>query len=228
MEHSRWAAAQRPRVPVGAPPRQGLAVGALICGIAGLAMCPVVGIVGLILGIVALARASNRPDEYGGKGFAIGGICTGGLSLLVIPLMIAILLPALSRAREMAKRVVCTANMQMIHTAMQNYAQQYGKPAADLDTLVAKGFITPQQLTCPSSNATPGSPQTSYVWVGALSANPRSDDVLLYERRENHQEGANVLFGDGHVQFVTPYSRVEELVRRTRERAASPAAAPDR
>ena len=34
----------------------------------------------MILGIVALVKANNRPNEYGGKGLAIGGIVTSGLS----------------------------------------------------------------------------------------------------------------------------------------------------
>ena len=38
----------------GRPVSQGLAIGALVCGIVGLIGCPPVGIVGLILGIVAV------------------------------------------------------------------------------------------------------------------------------------------------------------------------------
>src|SRR5262245_54230645 len=40
------------------PQSQGLAVAALVCGILGIFGCPLVGIVGLVMGIVALTRAN--------------------------------------------------------------------------------------------------------------------------------------------------------------------------
>jgi prepilin-type processing-associated H-X9-DG protein len=206
----------------GRPPRQGLAVAALICGIGGLVLCPLVGIVGLVMGIVALLRANRDPREYGGKGLAIGGICTGAISMLLFPLMIAILLPSLSRARELSKRLVCSANMAGINSAMQTYQMQFRSPPPDLQALLASGLTTPRQLVCPSSKATPSDSKDGYVLVTETGAKPRMDDVVIYEKRENHGgEGANVLFGDGHVEFVKPYTRVEELVKRTRERAAA-------
>ena len=59
---------------MGSPTRTGLAIGALVCGIIGLVGCAPVGLVGVILGIVALSKISADPREYGGKGYAIGGI----------------------------------------------------------------------------------------------------------------------------------------------------------
>ena len=94
------------------PARQGLAIGALVCGILGWVACPPIGAVGLVLGIVAIVKINKRPSEYKGMGMAVGGICTGGTSLLILPLLISILLPSLSRARELAKRTVCSANMR--------------------------------------------------------------------------------------------------------------------
>ena len=44
---------------------------------------PVIGIVAVALGIVALTQNRNMPQQVGGKGFAIAGIVTGGLSLLI-------------------------------------------------------------------------------------------------------------------------------------------------
>ncbi len=55
---------------------QGMAIAALVCGILGLGCLPV-GIVGIVLGIVALVRISREPRRYRGTGMAIGGICTG-------------------------------------------------------------------------------------------------------------------------------------------------------
>ena len=63
--------------------RNGLAVAALVLGILGLVlMCFPVGLVGLILGIVALVRANALP-AHKGRGLAIGGIVCSGVSLLL-------------------------------------------------------------------------------------------------------------------------------------------------
>jgi hypothetical protein len=49
-----------------------------ICGVA-----PVLfGIGAVITGFLARSRASSSPNEYGGAGLALGGIITGGLSIL--------------------------------------------------------------------------------------------------------------------------------------------------
>jgi len=42
----------------------------------------------------------------------------------------------------------------------------------------------------------------------------------VYEKDWHSGEGGNVLFVDGHVEFVKPYSRVEELVQATKTRIA--------
>lgn len=70
------------------PPSQALGVASMIVGILGLVfgvLCfgPIIGIVALVLGIVALTQNKKTPQYVGGKPFAIIGIVTGGLSLLI-------------------------------------------------------------------------------------------------------------------------------------------------
>ena len=60
----------------------------MIVGILGMlfgVLCfgPVIGIVALVLGIVALVQHKKTPQYVGGKPFAIIGIITGSLSLLI-------------------------------------------------------------------------------------------------------------------------------------------------
>ena len=43
----------------------------------------------------------------------------------IIALLVAILLPALSKARDQAKRVVCSTNLRTIHMMLQLYAQDH-------------------------------------------------------------------------------------------------------
>lgn len=70
------------------PPSQGLAIASMITGILGLlfgVLCfgPLIGIVSVILGIIALVQHKKTPHLVGGKSFAIVGIITGGLALLL-------------------------------------------------------------------------------------------------------------------------------------------------
>ncbi len=183
--------------------RAGLAIASLVLGIVGFCTVGVAGIVGVILGIVALVKASHEPQVDRGKGFAIAGIVTGAISLLmVLPLMIAILLPSLSRARELAKRSVCSANLRSVEISLQIYVEEHGQEPPNLSVLVDNGRIDPGTLNCPSID--PAISQTlPYIWIrGADCAD--ADNVVLYEPLQNHRgEGGNVLFCDGHVEFVS-------------------------
>lgn len=62
-----------------APPRpnDGLAVASMVCSLAGMVTCGLSGIVGLILGIVALSRLKRT--GAGGRGMAITGIAVGAV-----------------------------------------------------------------------------------------------------------------------------------------------------
>jgi len=87
--------------------RQGMAIASLVLGVLALPTLGCLGIgalIAIVLGIVALTRASREPHVYGGTGFAIGGIVAAALSLVVaIPIggiVAAIAIPSLLRARQ--------------------------------------------------------------------------------------------------------------------------------
>jgi competence protein ComGC len=235
----RWQGASSPAV------RQGLAIASMVLGILGLATSclPVLGLVALILGVVALVKASRRPGEYGGQGFAIAGVCLGGVSLLlcvvVLPMMIAIMLPSLSRARELAKRSVCAANLSGTGVALRMYAGQYnGQYPPDVDALVSSGVAQVSQFVCPSTtdhdaasmSYTPGQPlppkiqevlHSCYDYIPGQTPDSHPENVLMYEKRDCHQgEGGNVLFADHSARWLEPYSEVERLVEQTKARLA--------
>lgn len=62
-----------------------LAIISLVCGILSLVCCSwfVPGITAVILGVVARGKAKSSPAEYGGEGLALGGMITGGISVLL-------------------------------------------------------------------------------------------------------------------------------------------------
>jgi len=197
--------------PAGPQQGNGLAVTSLVVGILGFCILPIVGGIGaIVLGILGLNK--TKDPRVGGKGMAIAGIILGSLSMIMTPCMISILLPSLNRARETANRVKCASNMRQIGTALMIYGSANGgQYPPDLATLTANTPLTLNTLTCPSSNDTPaanagqlGVPgHLSYVYVPGLTTSASADAILLYEPLTNHtRDGINILFGDGHVEFL--------------------------
>jgi uncharacterized membrane protein len=60
----------------------------MICGIVALLICcawfisPILGLVGIVLGFIALGKISGDPARYRGKGMAMTGIVTGLLGMI--------------------------------------------------------------------------------------------------------------------------------------------------
>lgn len=105
--------------------KSGLAIASMIFGILAFVFAIVViGIVfapiGLILAIVALVKASRRPNEYGGKGFAIAGLVTSALVLLVLPMIAAIAIPNLLAAARAANEGSAISSIRTIAKAQGN------------------------------------------------------------------------------------------------------------
>ena len=101
--------------------RKGLAVASLVLGVVGL--CVVcLSPFAIVFGIIALVKASSRPEEYGGKGLAVAGLIVSVVSMAIWLMAIPILLPSLARARELAKRTTCAANMAGMGRGLLVYA----------------------------------------------------------------------------------------------------------
>ncbi len=152
-------------------------------------------------------------------GFEMG--TTG--SVAVIALLISILLPSLSRARELSKRTVSAANLRALGIACVIYMDERDGRMPDQDALIQEGFITDQlQLHSPIDER----PGRSYVFIPGASM--RSDDGMLivaYDRACLHEpqdcEGTNVLFTDGRVDYYK-FDRFVELIRETYAKLGKP------
>jgi hypothetical protein len=76
---------------MGMPPSSGLAIAALICGIAGVVLnglcCAALGIplaiAAAVMGGIQMSKCNAQPDQYGGKGMAMGGLICGIVGLLI-------------------------------------------------------------------------------------------------------------------------------------------------
>jgi prepilin-type processing-associated H-X9-DG protein len=141
-------------------------------------------------------------------------------------MLIAVLLPSLCAPRETANRVKCASNLRQIGLAITNYAKSHGGEYPPSLAVLVGQEISPEVLTCPSSNDVAASGTNtdeaiaeltaaesnapghkdclSYVYVGrGLNANTATDrTIVAYEPLDNHDgDGTNVLFGDGHIEF---------------------------
>lgn len=70
------ALAAAPAPPPGASQQQGLAVGALVCGLVCFVFPPL-SIVAIILGAIGMNQAERSPQTHGGKGMAVAGLVLG-------------------------------------------------------------------------------------------------------------------------------------------------------
>jgi prepilin-type processing-associated H-X9-DG protein len=195
----------------------GMAIWSLVLGILGLFSCGLSAIPGLILGIVGLTKINRSGGRLGGNGLAIAGICVSGVMLLMMPIYAGMLLPALNSAREKARRVQCQSNLKQLGLAMAIYANENGDhlPNAARWSDAARKFIASETVFyCPSDRTkTPAYAFNVHMSKGVFQGDP--DVVLLFESEggwnatgdsstifARHKQGCNVLFNDGHVEFI--------------------------
>ena len=218
-------------VPPPAKRRIGLAVSSMILGILGLVACAVFGLVGLILGIVALHNAQREPQQYGGKGMAIAGIITGGLGLVLVVVgfvfYFALAPPIWTRPGRLPKPTVDASNLRAIGQSCYVYANDNeGLFPLDLQMLIDGGMLAGNQLINPSSGNLEGACDYYFV-LGLTDADP-GDWIIAYSDPQFHNwEGANILYLDGRVEFVEEPRFTEEIDRFLAEFEEDRGAAPE-
>lgn len=170
------------------------------------------------------------PQKKGISTGAIIAIIAGVLVVLAIPvivLLVAILLPALSHARDAAQQVACANNMRVIGIALESYTlESRGVLPPSLELLVEGQFITPGGLVCPTLDADadevmhlPLKEQAAwaarhgnYIYVPVDRRGMYDPEaILLYDPPGNHRKGINILFGDRHTEFVSTARAMELL-----------------
>jgi prepilin-type processing-associated H-X9-DG protein len=137
------------------------------------------------------------------------------------PLAIAVLLPSLSRTRGHSPRVRCASNLRQIGQGVEMYANEHRWAfPPDFATLLLTEDLTSDVFIClatgderaqgattqaVAANLTAAAGHVSYVYTGqGLTLNSPPNAVVAYEPLSNHRDGMNVLFVDGHIQWLNP------------------------
>jgi len=105
-----------------APRTSSLAVWSFALGLLSLVCSIFTGVIGFILGVIALVKISGSDGKLKGSGFAIAGIIC---SFLFTAIGVGMMLPAVQQVRQAARRVTSMNNMRQLGLANLNYESAY-------------------------------------------------------------------------------------------------------
>lgn len=225
-----------PAGPAGIPAKtSGMAITSLVLGILGMVTCGITVLlsapVSLILGIVAMNRIGKSSGQLRGKGLALAGIIMSSLTFLLIPIFAAMLLPALSAAKQRAQTINCANNEKQLALAIRIYSSDntnHFPPATTWCDAIKTSVGSETVFKCPAANS---SSRCDYAFNAKLDGLDESNidpqTVMIFESdagwnasggresmiaRARHERGRVfiVAFADGRVQEV-PESRIATL-----------------
>lgn len=207
---------QPPQPPdVGSTPAQpatpGMAKASLVLGITSIIPCVgfITGLLAVIFGIIVVA------NRRGGRGLATAGIITGGLGMLVAPVVLfaSALFPALISTRGLAKRAICGGNLNGIGKGVAMYcAENDDAWPTDLTLLIDSGMIGWDMLQCPAAK---WHRKCDYFYLPPRVQEPQADvsAILACDFKANHGgQGRNVLLGI-YVKWMTEKQFQAELAK---------------
>lgn len=194
----------------------GLAITSLVLGLLSFCTFLLTAPLAVILGIISLIMISRSKGQLKGTGMAIAGIAVPVVALPFVAILMGVLMPAIAKVRCVAQQQICANNLKQLGVVLQVYADDNDRqyPTADKWCDLLKPYYGNEKaLICPSA----GQGQCHYAINPQAEPNSPPDVVLLFETKggwnqcggpeilstDNHTgEGCNVLFNDGHVEFV--------------------------
>jgi hypothetical protein len=193
------------------PPKTTLAVTSLVLGILAFIPCfsIITGIPAIITGHVARGRAKREPALHGGEGLALAGLIMGyvsiALAVVMIPLMAALMLPALAKAKSRAQTIQCVNNMKQIGLAARIWSGEHKDKFPPDFLTMSNELHSPKILICPGDRSkTPAADWSQFdpnqnVSYEFLTPNANENDVVSQTAFQCPIHG-NIGLGDGSVQ----------------------------
>ena len=133
------------------------------------------------------------------------------LAPMAVGMGAAVLMPALANAQSQANRIRSRANLSGMGKMLQIYVNQHNNSYPDSLQDLVKDGLSPKALIIPSNSG--GDRTYLYIKPGQAPVDNSTSWVVAFEPLEvNNGEGANVLFFDGHVDFI-PAGRLNELLK---------------
>ena len=142
-----------PTAPAVPAKTSGLAVTSLVLGVLGVFTCGITALFGLIFGIIALVKVSNSRGALRGGGVALAGVIVSGIFLFMIPIYAAMLLPALSAAKQKAQEINCINNEKQLALAVRIYSSDntnHFPPAATWCDAIKTSVGSEAVFKCPA------------------------------------------------------------------------------
>ncbi len=194
-----------PPLPSTTPPlpanTNGLAITSLVLGILGLFTCGITALFGLILGVMALVKAKGNRGTTGGSGIALAGIIVSAIFLLMIPIFVAMLLPAFAAAKQKAQTINCLNNEKQLAIAVRMYSADHTNqlpPAATWCDALQSYVGSEKPFLCPAGDR---GKRCSYAFNAKLGGLDESkiapDTVMIFESDGNWNAsgGSDLMIG---------------------------------
>jgi prepilin-type processing-associated H-X9-DG protein len=157
-------------------------------------------------------------------------LSSGGLGSIMAAqqaLFVAISTPSLARSRVVANRVKDASNLRQIGLAMQLYANEnkgkYPKSMGELfltQDITIDAFVNPEMMTrAPTDKnreeqALWVSKNSDYEYLGAgKDVRTKADIVVAHGKIKPGAQGVNVLYADGHVEFMDTFAVQQSLAK---------------
>ena len=175
--------------PAAAPKTSGMAIASLVCGIVGFCTVGVGGLVGIVLGIVAIKKINGSGGALAGRGLSIGGIILSIVSLIAWAAVAAFVacgclwasrvaanpsgfINTLQDVESQAFEAMTVANANQLTAAAAVYCTEHKDQFPPPDTW-------PQALTLgsPMIYAEPGKPGTRIFAMNAALRGLKQSDV---------------------------------------------------
>ena len=149
--------------------------------------------------------AQGLRSHYRGAGIeqSIGAVAGAAVG-------IGVMMPALAKSRQQARRITSASNLKGIGNALLVYANDYnGKFPPNLQTLVETEDLDSRALE--SKRKPKGFNGPSYIYVTGQDVSMYPGNIVVYENPAYCTDGLNVLFLDCHVQWMKPDEFIKDL-----------------